>query len=190
MDRQYPYELAERRFFVYGKIRNGFNRFLDFVNSLTGAALLLIMCIVLMQVFCRLVIFKSLVWSEELSRYLMVFMVLFGLGISVNEDMMIKIDVIDSFFHRDSTRHAFDLIRTLLGLVCSILITVSSTQLFRIGMIQKSAAMQIPMIIMYVVVFLSFVLATISLLFKTIDHVITLKHPVDGKDLKKGSEQE
>lgn len=164
---------------MYAKIKNGYSAFLRFINALTGGALLIIMCIVLVQVFCRLVIFQSLSWSEELSRYLMVFMVLFGLGTAVHEDMMIKIDALDSMIHSQRVRDAMDLVRTLLGLVCAVLVTVSSMELFRVGMVQKSAAMQIPMIVMYVVVFLSFLVAAVSLAFKTIDYVIAVTHPAE-----------
>lgn len=171
---------------MYQKIRNGFNQFLDFINTLTGAALLVIMCVVLLQVFCRFVIFKSLTWSEEVSRYLLVFVVLFGLATAVNENMLIKIDALDSVIRSARVRGVLDLLRTIVGLVCAVLITASSTRLFRVGMVQKSPAMQIPMIIMYAVVFISYLLATVALVFKTIDCVQEMKHPEDRNEFQEG----
>ena len=169
---------------MYDKIRSGFDRFMKFINSLTGAALLIIMCVVLIQVFCRFVIFHSLPWTEEVSRYMMVFMVLLGLCVAVNENMLIKIDAIDSLIHSKRVLNVAELIRTLAGLVCAVIITVSSTKLFQIGLIQKSPAMQIPMIIMYIVVFVSYLLASVSLVFKILDYARALKNPEGGKEVE------
>ncbi len=167
--------------FVYNRVKKCFETLLHFINSLAAAALLIIMVIVLMQVFCRVVIFRSLTWSEESSRYLMAFMVLACLATAINQDMLIRIDALDAAIKNKHAINVMNVLRSVIGLVCAVVIAVSSTRLFKIGMMQKTPAMQMPMIVMYVILFSSYVLAAISLAFKVIDCAIKVKNDAKGE---------
>ena len=51
-------------------------------SILIGAALLAMVAVVFLQTFCRFVIFRSLTWSEELSRYLFVAIIALGINLA------------------------------------------------------------------------------------------------------------
>lgn len=136
-----------------------------------SAALLLMMCIIFLQVFTRYVIFYSLPWSEELSRYLFVFIIIIGINIAVSQDKLIKIDAILMLVKSVRGRCLLYAFHALLGVITCILISTYATDLFPVGMVQKSPAMRIPMVIMYSIVFIGYVLAAIALAFKFVAHL-------------------
>lgn len=160
---------------MYQKIKGVFERIQGFILALIGIALALIMCIVLVQTIARFT-GKSLPWSEELSRYIFVFLMMFGLNIAIKEDMLIRIDLLDHLIKGKAT-DVFNVIRTVIGLVVCIIIAYSSTALFKVGMIQKSPAILIPMIYIYSFVFGGFIVSAIAMVFKVIDSFIQLAAP-------------
>jgi TRAP-type C4-dicarboxylate transport system permease small subunit len=164
---------------MYEKIKKGFAFLQHLTLVATGIALVLIMAVVLLQTFTRFVIFHSLPWSEELSRYLFVFIIMIGLNVAIRDDMLIRIDAIDYLLKNRNGKLILTILRLCVGLVVSVIVMWSSTSLFRIGMIQKSPAMRIPMITMYGVVFSGYFLAVIAQLFKLID---ILRAPYDAED--------
>jgi TRAP-type C4-dicarboxylate transport system permease small subunit len=139
-------------------------------GGLLGIILALMMCIIFLQTFTRYVVFYSLPWSEELSRYLFVALVCLGINVGVTHNLMIRIDNID---HNLSPRmkRVFEIGRLIIELFVSIMFLVSSFDMIRIGKFQKSAAMQIPMHIMYGIVAAGFVLAIISVLLKLVETI-------------------
>lgn len=157
---------------MYRKIKNSFEMLQNYILTIVATALILIMMVVLLQTFTRFVIFHSLPWSEELSRYLFVFVLMFGLNLAIKENMLIRIDAIDYLIGDGKLKYVLEIIRILVGLVASCVIVYGATFLFKVGMIQKSPAMQLPMIIMYSIVFCGYLLSSISLVFKLIDKVL------------------
>lgn len=162
---------------MFARIENLFSKFQTFLLWTISAALLLMMCIIFLQVFTRYVIFYSLPWSEELSRYLFVFIIIIGINIAVSKDKLIKIDAIQSVVKSIRGRAFVACIHALVGMLASILIASYATDLFPVGMVQKSPAMRIPMIIMYSIVFSGYVLATIALFFKACEQIRIILDP-------------
>ncbi len=163
---------------MFQKIQKAVGRIQDVFLALIGIALALIMVIVFVQTFTRFVIFHSLPWSEELSRYLFIFIIMIGLNVAIRDDMLIRIDLID-YFIKGKAAVVLNLLRTIAGLVVSFIIGTNASSLFKIGMIQKSPAMQIPMIIMYSVIFVGYLLAAAAMIFKLIEAVRQLIAPND-----------
>ena len=159
---------------MFRTIERVFKRIQGVFLALTGAALGMIMCIVFIQTFTRFVIFHSLPWSEEMSRYLFVFILMIGINVAIRDDMLIRIDLID-YAASDVWRKIFAVVRSLIGLTAAVIIAVNSTWLFRVGRIQKSPAMQIPMIVMYCLIFVGFVLASAAMFFKLTDSVLDFR---------------
>ena len=62
-----------------------------------GLALLAIILVVFLQTFCRFVIFRSLPWSEELSRYLFVAVIVLGVNLAITKHMFVRIEIIDNY---------------------------------------------------------------------------------------------
>lgn len=157
---------------MYRKIEKIFGKVQNFLLALIGIALALMMSVIMLQTLTRYVIFYSLPWSEELSRYLFVFMIMIGLTVAIRDDMLISIDLIDRILPEKADKY-LDTIRKLFALLVSVVVVVCCSRMFTIGMIQKSPAMGIPMIIMYGTIFISYILAALSLVFKIIDNLIS-----------------
>ena len=162
---------------MFATIEDLFKKFQTLLLGLISAALLIMMVVIFVQVFTRYVIFYSLPWSEELSRYLFVFIVICGINIAVTQDKLIKIDAIQTVVKTVRGRAAVSMFHAIVGMIACILIATYATDLFPVGRVQKSAAMRIPMIIMYSVVFTGYVLSTIALFFKAIEHLRVLMDP-------------
>ena len=67
-------------------------------KAIIGAVLLLMIGVVFLQTFCRFVIFKSLTWSEELSRYLFVALIVLGINLAATDHLFVRIELIDGYF--------------------------------------------------------------------------------------------
>lgn len=136
-------------------------RFQDAINNVIALALALLLLVILLQTFTRYVVFYSLPWSEELSRYLYVLLILLGINIGVANDGFVRIDLID-FFIADKSKRALAFFRDAVTLFVSGVFFYSSIGLVRIGAFQKSPAMQIRMHYIYMVLLVGFLLCLLS----------------------------
>lgn len=150
------------------KIIGKFNKLQNAINTLTSFILILIMLIIFAQTFFRFVIFKSLPWSEELSRYLFVAMIALGINIAVTKDMMVSIDIIDNYLN-DKIKKIVKIIRYIISLIVSCILFYSSIDMIKVGFFQKSPALQMPLGIMYIILCIGFVLSSLSLIAKIYD---------------------
>lgn len=80
------------------------------------------------QVFCRYILNDSLVWAEELSRYLFAWLIMIGAVIAIKERKHIFIDIIISRLSKKK-RIFIDLLISLSVISFSILITFSGFNL-------------------------------------------------------------
>ena len=140
-------------------------RFQHCVNWLTGLALLTLLCVILLQTFTRYVIFYSLPWSEELSCYLFVLLILWGINIGISRENFVRIDVIDAILPKRCEPY-MGVFRDLVALFVAGMFMYSTTFLIRIGKFQRSPAMQIRMDIMYYIVMVGFAMAVLSIILK------------------------
>lgn len=145
-----------------------FKLFQKAVNFFISGLLILMMVVILVQIFTRYVIFYSLPWSEEMSRYLFVAMVLFGINIAISQDMMVRINLIDNFLSL-RLKKVFDYATDLIALAVSSFFCYSTIKMVRIGRFQRSPAMHIPMSVMYGILFIGFLLAMIAIIMQIIE---------------------
>ena len=96
---------------MYKALEKFFALFQKLMLGLITLALAAMMCVIVVQVFTRYVIFYSLPWSEELSRYLFVFIVVCGINIAVSREKLIKIDAVQNSFKSLRARLGFDIMR-------------------------------------------------------------------------------
>lgn len=137
------------------------------VNSIViGAALLLMIGVVFLQTFCRFVIFKSLTWSEELSRYLFVAVIALGINLASTNHLFVKIEIIDGYL-KGKVLFIMNIIRKAVAIYVSFIFVYSGYELIKIGGYQISPAMGIPMTILYGIIFVGFVLNAIALVVDT-----------------------
>lgn len=168
---------------MYEKIKGAFEKVQKMLLALIGIALAAMMIVIIAQTVTRYVIFYSIPWSEELSRYLFVFMIMIGLTVAIKEDMLISIDLIDRVLSPKADKY-LDIVRKTFALGVSVIIAIVCTRMFTIGMIQKSPAMAMPMIVMYGTIFAAYILAAISLVFKIIDNFIEARKMTNEKEEK------
>ena len=60
-------------------------------------AMLLLILVVSIQVFCRCVLQDSLAWTEELARYLVIWSVLFGCSFAMRTDSHLELSILSNF---------------------------------------------------------------------------------------------
>lgn len=75
-----PDEIGEEIKVIRFNLTKFANRLMKLEEGLAAAALLGIFVIILVSVLCRYVLLVSIPWSEELTKYLMMWMVYFGTG--------------------------------------------------------------------------------------------------------------
>jgi TRAP-type C4-dicarboxylate transport system permease small subunit len=148
--------------------KNVFTVFQDIINGIIAVILMAIMCIILVQTFTRYVIFYSLPWSEEASRYLFVMVIMLGINLGISRNMMVRIDIIDNFLPR-KVKKIFETARNCLALFVLAIFFYSTFGMIRIGRFQKSPAMQLSMSSIYIVLCIGFGLAFLAGLLKLIE---------------------
>lgn len=131
-----------------------------FISSIS---LILMVVVVFTQTFTRFVIFYSLPWSEEASRYLFVVMIMMGFNVAICNKEMIRIGVIDDYIS-GTLKYVIDNVVLFISLLVSLIFTYSAYNLISLGFYQFSPAMQIPMSIMYVIIFVGFLLSLLSVI--------------------------
>lgn len=137
---------------------------------LIGLMLGAMIVIVFAQTFFRYVIFASLPWSEELSRFLFVAMIALGINIGISRDMMVRIDIIDNKLgHRGAK--VMSMVRHCIGIFMNVFFAYSTFDLISIGAKQASPALGLPMSVMYGTLLVGFVLAVVASVLKIVDLV-------------------
>lgn len=141
----------------------------EVITSLIGIILSIMMLVILAQTLSRYVFTFSLPWSEELTRYLFVALVVLGVNISISTDVMVRIDIIDTKLS-PKARYVLDEIRNYIAIVVSVFFLVSTIYLVRIGVFQVSPSLHLPMSIIYGVVLLGYIFSIISLVLKIVEN--------------------
>ena len=111
--------------------------------------------VVFLQTFCRFVIFRSLSWSEELSRYLFVTLIVLGVNLAITNHLFVRIEIIDNYL-KGTAAVMMNLIRKFIMIYVNIVFVYISFKLILIGAYQTSPAMRIPMSLLYGIVFIGF----------------------------------
>lgn len=162
-----------------------YDKFLDAINTVTGVLLALLCVIVFVQVIMRYAYGHSLSWSEELTRYMFVWIIYLGVNLGIRGDNQIKIDILDLAVH-GKVRRGLHILQYVISIAACAITMVGSIQLIKIGFLASSPTPRAPMWIIYVVFPIGFVLDIIALIRKIAD---TAKHwndteeaPVEGGD--------
>mgnify|MGYP004598551153 FL=1 len=148
------------------KFAAGFKKVQRANKVILGAGLLMMIGVVFLQTFCRFVIFKSLTWSEELSRYLFVAVIALGITLASTDHLFVKIEIIDGYL-KGKAKYIVDMIRKGIAIFVSVIFMYSGFKLIEIGGYQISPAMGIPMSILYGIVFVGFVMNFLALVVDT-----------------------
>ncbi|MDQ2084174.1 TRAP transporter small permease [Xanthobacteraceae bacterium Astr-EGSB] len=125
--------------------------FIRCTGYVCSALFFVMISVSLLQVFFRYVLNDSLTWSEELARYLFVWVSFLGSIIALHRGLHIEVDVVTSMVGETAKRHL-----ALAAKVCVIaLLLVLTTYGWRIVMLTwdaPSAALRIPMALVYLAI--------------------------------------
>ena len=100
----------------------------DLVESIAGVLLALVVVIVLLQVFGRYILRISLSWPEELARYVLVWLMIFGAAAAAASRSQIVVDTLLELVPA-SGRRALEALSALAGLVAVALLVWTSQPL-------------------------------------------------------------
>jgi TRAP-type C4-dicarboxylate transport system permease small subunit len=113
---------------------------------ITFGAISLITACVATQVFVRYVLQRPLfLWSEEVARFLLIWMVFLGIGIGVKNDAHFSMDILQSFLEKRwgaAVRLFNDLCMGLL----LVLLVLAGLRFAWFGVFQTSPNLEIPMV--------------------------------------------
>lgn len=142
------------------------------VEEYVGGFLLALMTVlVFVQILARYVLGSSLAWSEELARYAFIWLIFLTLGAVVVNAQHIIIDAVTSRLPNRLMRW-WEQVLMLVSLVLNgVFIVFGAILVVRMaGLGQTSAALQIPMWVVYAALPLGLVLASI----RTVQAMVTL----------------
>ena len=118
--------------------------------------------IIFMQVVMRYVFHSSLTWSEELARYLFVWLVYFSVAYTAKRQAHIRIDAA-IYLYPKALRPWIEILSEIIVLIFSIFIAITSVTVFQkiSASGQISPALHIPMQFVYAAPLVGFVLTAI-----------------------------
>lgn len=156
------------------------NHFIDHIEEyFTVFSLIAASLIVFVQVVLRYLFNTSLIWSEEIARYLIIWVILVGSSIAVREKAHASVDVVVSFLP-SLPKKIFSIIINLIGVIfCIALIwsgSVTVSNVIEYGNVTPSLG--IPMAIPY----LALPVGGLLMLYRFLQLLID-----DFKNLKTGS---
>ena len=142
---------------------------------LASIPLALMSIIIVLQVFFRYVLNNSLSWSEELARYLFIWMIYIGISYGVKLDKHICVDAVYTFMPKGIKR-GYAIVAYLLFLAFAVFIVYYGIMVvgMQISSGQVSPAMGLPMQYVYAAPVVGMILTIIRLIQK-IYYALTVK---------------
>lgn len=148
----------------------------DVLETVTLWFLALGMAVMVVVVFAQVVArltAGSITWSEELARYIMIYLTYVGASVGVRRKSHIAIEFINGRIPRKA-EDAVDIVANLLCLVSCVVIFYFGVRLVNLTMAQKTPAMQIPMGIAYFAMVLGSLLMVVHFISNTVDSILDL----------------
>ena len=146
-------------------MEKGFHKLTNAINTVTGIALAIMVFIIFLQVIMRYCLGRSLSTSEEMTRYLFVWVLYLGVNLGIRGENQIKIDVLDLQLHGNALK-VLKVIQYILSIIAVIAAMVGSFYLIKNGRMAISPSLHIKMWIIYLVFPVGFVLDIVEMLFK------------------------
>ena len=131
----------------------------DWIGCALAASILVVMSV---QVFLRYVLNESLIWSDELARYLLIAMAFIGCATGMRKDNHIRIDLVDHILPPVVAR-ALRLLIDVAVFGYLAYVAALSIEMLQIFHRRPSTAMGVPMSVPYAVVTVGFGLAALRL---------------------------
>ncbi|MCH2204851.1 MAG: TRAP transporter small permease [Lentisphaerales bacterium] len=159
------------------KLKSGVNFLLDWLQKIFNTAaivfLLGIVFVVLFQIFARYALPKAPVWTEELSRFLFIYTIIFASASVIIQERHVNLEL---FQHRLSEKWSlrYKIFFHLLVAVFSVVLLQYAWKYALIGKRQTSPAMGLKMSWIFGSSFVFFVLVSLSTVLLAIKDSLTL----------------
>ena len=105
--------------------------------------------VVVIQVFSRFALPKAPYWTEEATRILFIYMISFAGGLAVREKAFVNVDTFINYLPQKA-RQVLQMIIQLVIVLFMIVIVIHAVTFVKIGAMQRSAALLIPMSYVFV----------------------------------------
>ena len=143
----------------------------------TGAAFGLLIFTVLTQVFSRTFLPSSPVWTEELTRYALLFLAAFGVGLSFRNGDLVNVDIVCDLLPLPIQRWLMFVSAALTAGFCLVFL-FPAWMFVSIGVLQTSPALGVRMDFIHAVVF---ILLAVLGLFAVLRMIRIIAGVSDGK---------
>ena len=132
--------------------------------------------VIFAQIIMRSVVNNSLVWSEELTRYVFIWQIWMGVSIAQRDKQHIKVELLYSLVKNERAKSAIDIVATTIWIAFSAFLLVNGTELIQqmMGRGNVSSAMRLPMYIVYLVLPLSAFVLCLRLAAQIVEDIKTL----------------
>lgn len=149
-----------------------FVNLLEKIQTFYGILIFVVLAIVVfLQILSRFIFHNPLMWSEEVARFLLFWMVLMGASISVkNETHFIIEFIMPEKIKNQTLRKIFRLIPDLCVLLSGVLITIFGYEYFKMGRFRIGPGSNINM--QYI--FVAMPIAGVSMVIYSFYHVLNL----------------
>lgn len=152
------------------------NEFLDFIDDgikwICIVLVALMTGVVLLQVFVRILPITAPSWTEELSRYILIYLSFLGASHGIKVWNNIRVDFILTRLPKKAELIAETIIKLIvLGVLCTV--AVLGIKIFpMVGLKQYSATLQIPMFYMQLSIIIGTILSSIQLIGLLINNIV------------------
>lgn len=141
---------------LFNKVQNG-------INWVTGICLMALCLIVFVQVIMRKCFGHSFSWSEELTRYIFVWIIYLGVNLGIRDNMQFKIDILETYL-KEKGKRILLIIQNAISIIACLAGIYGSIFLIQAGFSQKSPTLQVLMGFIYLVFPMGFALDIVELI--------------------------
>ncbi len=120
-------------------------------RTLSAICLIVVLISIFAQVFCRFLLGFSLTWSEEVGRYLLIWISFTGFGVLVKENKMMSIMLVIDLLP-GKLKIAAKVLADLLSITFMVIVCYYGFLLVELTMIQVTVVTEIPMGYVYLVI--------------------------------------
>lgn len=136
--------------------------------------------VVFTQVLLRYVLRTSLPWTEEMARYLFVWLVFIATSVCVKKQAHLGIDFLIIRLPQEVQRHFYTL-SLVLSLAFSIVVVYKGYDLLSRSGDQISPMLHVPMSFVYIIIPVSYMVICLVLLWQVYNSVRIKNFPSDGR---------
>lgn len=153
------------------------------LNAVSVILLMAMVAIMFSQVFGRSVIGKSIIWSEEALRFLMIWLVFVGVATAIYYNDLSRFDMLQDMLPKFGRKAVLVAIDILIGVVLG-LTTYGAFPLIARQMTQDAVSVPVKMGVVYSIIPICFIIS----LFYLVLHIVTVLTS-DKLDLSEGEEE-